>query len=817
MSTKLPREITKPLRALLGRVRRMQILRGLAAVATVLLGGLLLSMAAHLIFAPLPVVVSWFLLGSIVAGALWALWTWLLKPLRGRITLVQIARWLETRHPEIQERVSTALELSSDSRGGVSEGLLKELVLEAQGDVREVDPTVEVRARRAKRWLWPAAGLTAVFVLVFVIFPGEAQRLLVRAVAPFSDLGNAGAVRFTIEPENIEVLEGDEVKITIKYSDSEVELLSLIMKREGEETLTETLKRVGMEDGVSRFEYRLPAAKDSFHYFAQVGKALSDGYDVTVAPLPRIQEVEVAVDFPKYTDQSSQRRPLGRGISALGGSTITVEGRTTTGVERGRFLLDGKEVGTVSLDAGETGTRVSVNWMLEPEKGGLGQIMLYHELGREIEGLRFPVKVEQDVVPKVVLLAPTQAELRLRPDEQVRLEYEVSEDFGLDAAAVDLLVNGSTVDPLPAAVPEQDTLSAKPIWRGEELVSIGALTEKYKNADELRMAVAVTDNLPESLGGPNVGRSEWLIIKIDRNAESLARQEIRAQQSDVRETIAEAIKEVREAKDRMEWHKEDVKKEELSEQAEKHLAEAREKLANANEQLEELADRMENGVQAARAEDVREAAQEVTESRESLEETPLQDTPEGRAEELNEAREAAEEAIEQLQAIQQAVQQDEGRLENLAQLNELAQRENEIARQAANNEQQQGAEAEANPEIQQAQEQVQAALEQQINQNPEARAEVLENQADAAADLAEQAAELSERQENLADAAEAQLAAQEDQPQEGQPQEGQPQEGQPQQGQPQQGQPQQPQPQEGQPQQRQPQEAQPQEAQPHQK
>ena len=377
MSTKLPREITKPLRALLGRVRRMQILRGLAAVATVLLGGLLLSMAAHLVFAPLPVVVSWILLGSIVAGALWAFWTWLLKPLRGRITLVQIARWLETRHPEIQERVSTALELSSDSRGVVSEALLKELVLKAQGDVREVDPTVEVRARRAKRWLWPAAGLTAVFVLVFAIFPGEAQRLLVRAVVPFSDLGNAGAVRFTIEPENIEVLEGDEVKITINYSDSEVELLSLIMEREGEEseTLTETLKRSGVEDGISRFEYRLPSAKDSFHYFAQVGKSQSDGYDVTVAPLPRIQEVEVAVDFPKYTDQSPQRRPLGRGISALGGSAITVEGVTTTGVERGRFLLDGKEVGTVSLDDGENGTRVAVDWTLEPEKGGLGQVM----------------------------------------------------------------------------------------------------------------------------------------------------------------------------------------------------------------------------------------------------------------------------------------------------------------------------------------------------------------------------------------------------------------------------------------------------------
>ena len=329
----------------------MQVLRGVAAVATILLGGLLLSMAAHLVLAPLPVVASWGLLGAIVVGTLWAGWRWFIKPLRSRITLVQMARWLETRHPEIQERVSTALELAGDASGGVSESLLEELVTEAQGDVREVDPSREVRARRAKRWLWPATGLAAIFVLVFVIFPGEAQRLLVRAVAPFSDLGNAGAVRFSIDPKDIRVLEGDEVKITIAYSDSEAEELILIMDREGEEPLTETLKRAGVEDGVSRFDYRLPAAKESFHYYAQVGKAQSDGYDVTVSPLPRMEKVQVSVDFPDYTDQSSQRSPLGRGVSALGGSAITVEGMTTPGVEGGRFLLDGEEVGTVSVAA----------------------------------------------------------------------------------------------------------------------------------------------------------------------------------------------------------------------------------------------------------------------------------------------------------------------------------------------------------------------------------------------------------------------------------------------------------------------------------
>ncbi|MAT30902.1 MAG: hypothetical protein CMP29_03830 [Roseibacillus sp.] len=523
MSTNLPREITKPLQALLRRVRRMQILRGLAAMATVVLGGLLISMAAHLLFAPVPVEVSWVLLGLIGAGLLWSAAKWFIKPLRGRITLIQIARWLETRHPEIQERVSTALELSDHSKGGVSEGLLQQLVEEAEGDVKGVNPTREVRARRAKRWLWPATALAAVFVAVFIIFPEQSRRLLVRAVAPFSDLGNAGAVRFTIEPENINVLEGDEVRIVIKYSDDNVEELALVMEREGQDPLTEMLKLAGVEDGISRFEYRLPSAKESFHYFAQTGKAQSDGFDVRVSMLPRIEAVKIGVEFPEYTGLLTEQRPLEDGISALGGSTISLGGETTPGVERGRFLLDGEEVGTVRIERGPERSKVLVNWTLEPEKGGLGQVMLYHELGREIEGLRFPVKVEKDAVPQVALLAPTQPELRLRPNEQVRLEYEVLEDFGLEAVAVDLVINGSEVPPLSAAAARKDPLSANPLWRGEETVSLGELSEKYDNLEEVRMAMLVTDNLPESLGGPNVGRSEWLVVKIDRNAESLAR------------------------------------------------------------------------------------------------------------------------------------------------------------------------------------------------------------------------------------------------------------------------------------------------------
>jgi hypothetical protein len=293
MRTSIPTEIVKPLKAILSRVRRLQTLRGAAGVATVILGGLLVMMAADFFLAPLPVLVRWILLGALVAGTITAIVVWLVKPLRNRITLVQVARWLETRHPDIQERISTALELTGKEGGGVSEVLLEELVIEAQADVREVDPEIEVRSKRVQHWMAPAAGLAVVFLLLFAIFPGEARRLFVRALAPFTELGNAGAVRFAITPQDLEVLEGDEVTIAIRFSDPKAKELTLVMEREGMETLAERVEVARVADGASEFEYRLPAARDSFHYYAQIGKAQSDGFDVTVWPMPRLEKAEV--------------------------------------------------------------------------------------------------------------------------------------------------------------------------------------------------------------------------------------------------------------------------------------------------------------------------------------------------------------------------------------------------------------------------------------------------------------------------------------------------------------------------------------------
>ena len=750
--SKPPKEITKRLKALRRRVRRLQLMRGLLGVLTVALGGVMVVMAADYFLAPLPVLARWGLFVALVVVVLAAVWFWLLKPLARRISLVQVARWLEARHPEIQERVSSALELSG-TEGGVSESLLAELVDAAKVDVADLDPGIELKGRRAKKWLWPAAGLAAVFLILFAVWPSEFGRLLARAVAPYSDLGNAGAGRFEILPGDQELLAGDALEITIRFSDEKVEHLTMFTEREDGSVTEETLSVVGVTEGKSVFVYRLSAATESFRYRMRSGRAESDPYQVRVWPTPVLESVVAAYDFPVYTDLSPSKRPLGRGVTALTGTSVVLEGRPNTPVESGKFLLDGKEAGRVNVTPGASGGRVEISWTMEPEASGLGQVILTHRLGREVEGLRFPVTVVKDEPPVVTLLTPMPRELRVKPTEQIVMGYEVEEDVGLAEVSIELRVNGKAVESLAEVIPDRVQTSRKPLWRGEGMVYVGGLVDRWKNAREVKMRIAVRDTLPEDLEGPGMGYSEWLTVKIDRNAESLVRQELRAQQSDVRESLAKAEQDVREAKARLDAARVKDEKKDVQKYTEGQMKKAEEKLAEAKENLEELAERMENGVQAAKVKDVLEAMEKVKEAQEHAENTPLQDTGEARQAEVDMAKLAAEEAIEKLQEIREEVQQDEQRVQQLAKLAELAQKEEQIAREAEERVEQNGEESKADQQLRQEQSQVENALRQQIQQNPEAKAEALERQAEQARELSEEARDLSEQQAALSEAA----------------------------------------------------------------
>ena len=142
----VPEPIVRTLRRLIRRTRWLIVLRGLCAVATMAVGALLVVMAIDATVTLFALWARWALSLSayVLTGAV-AAW-FLVRPLAHSFTLAGIARAIELRHPELQERISSAVELltSTDApelRG--SDQLIAALVEQAVDNVQAIRPRRE--------------------------------------------------------------------------------------------------------------------------------------------------------------------------------------------------------------------------------------------------------------------------------------------------------------------------------------------------------------------------------------------------------------------------------------------------------------------------------------------------------------------------------------------------------------------------------------------------------------------------------------------------------------------------------------------------
>ncbi len=187
----LPQPIVKKLEAVIRRIRRVMLLRGLLGLAAAILATLLALMAVDASVILSSEAARWLLtLGGLAAILLAGAW-FISRPLRWKIGLAAIAQVVETQHPELQERISSTVELrgltGSGEAGGQtsprtlsagSEELIAALAEEATLEAGHVDPRKEVSTRSARPFLLAAAALAGVLGLIFALWPRHASVVL---------------------------------------------------------------------------------------------------------------------------------------------------------------------------------------------------------------------------------------------------------------------------------------------------------------------------------------------------------------------------------------------------------------------------------------------------------------------------------------------------------------------------------------------------------------------------------------------------------------------------------------------------------------
>lgn len=781
----LPQPILDKLQSMIRRVRRLLFIRGLFATLAVALVCLLGIMAVDATITLFSTTSRWILSLAGLALTLAAAWWFLLRPLSRRYTLTKMARILEIRHPELQERISTAVELlASDDPESIrgSQELIKAVVDSAVDDVATVDPKTEFKPARSKKFMVATAICGAIIVLLLAIWPRQSWTLLTRALAPFLDIGNAYADTLVVDPGDVRVAKGEPV--TIQVSVKHKRLKRAEIRRQMPDG-TETVERMALiaeeADGTKRFSLTFPAVEADFDYRVRAGAALSRYFDVTAVEPPSITKLEVNYDYPEYT-----------GLPDSGGETETGEIRAVAHTRVSVSATLNKPAWSAKLALNETPSAAEpvivenrVTWEFELKSGmrGSWHLDLSDEEGFQNQPSSYPLEVLPDKAPTVQIVSPVQRDISLKPTERLPIDLSVIEDFGFDDVVLMATPDGAVApslltQALPSATNRPGTFSAR------ALLDLPALK---LTPDQRRLAVQVRvrDNRPEEFDGPGVGLSEVIFVTIDQNAKSLADQAIEAQKKEVEQQIREAKQELERARDDLRRAEQElIRDKDIDSETKEKLEDFTEHNEAARDKLEQVAATLDTPLFREQSQQAAKIANEpLAEAQEKADMIPMTDAQHERVAEAKEARSKVEEAIKELDELSKSMHEADEDYEAISKLNELANRQQELAMKAedwqqraqqerSNAEQaaQQAADQNARQQameqfdqqqrreaqqFQAEQNRVEQQLGEMLKENAAALAEVLEEQRAQSDNLSEQAQALAEQQETLRDASRA--------------------------------------------------------------
>ncbi|NQT87133.1 hypothetical protein HQ560_10230, partial [bacterium] len=767
----VPKPIVDMLTRLIRRTRHLIVLRGLCAVAAAAVGSMLLVMGIDATVTLFSQWTRWALslsaYGVTAAAAAW----FLVRPLAHSFTLTGIARTIETRHPELQERISSAVELltSTDApelRG--SEQLIAALVEQATTNVSTLQPRREVAWTSARPFLITAGITLAVLAGLFILWPAEAFFLLKRATAPFINLPNLLARDIEVSPGDVTILEGQRLEVEVLVENSAVRSARLRMsvgEADEESEAMAVLNRASV--GGRRFALTCAPAEASFRYRVHAGDALSQYYGVTVVPRPAVDSIDLRYDYPKYAKLPFLVEADSEGhIAALPGTRVTVTLHTNKPMAEAVFLINTEpiEAEAVLAEDGEGAPSCTFSFVLAPEMAGRWAVRLVDRHGFESSSAEYTIEAVADTAPIASILTPEETQLRLPPTARVPVSFAIEDDTGIADARLLIEVDGR---PRPAKVIKLPNKGRTALLAHTGEASIDFVTLNLRNAKYVTFQLRATDTLPRNLNGPQHALTDLYRIQLDVRAPTFAAAKLMDEERKLRDTLEKIKKDLRKAKNDSKQLKKDLpRRDEPEERDEQRIDELRKNLEAAEDTAERLAREMEGGHFQGLAEKVQELADDhIAKAESQAGEIKLTDDARERGQLATTADRLVDRSLAKLEELMEEIAPAADLVRKAVEMDELAKREAELAAekhdmadaaQAAEGDPAEAADAAMAPEDwQKAQENVAKELAEMLRDVPGDPQAVAKADEALAGELAQQAQEMAAEQGEMAEGGDA--------------------------------------------------------------
>ncbi|HEY2905958.1 MAG TPA: DUF4175 family protein, partial [Vicinamibacterales bacterium] len=430
---------------LLRRVRaRWRLLRVFKASARVTLAAsavLAVALIATRVAARSPAALSLVALTAIVGLIVVAVWGAL--PLRYVPDDQRVARFIEERAPSLDDRLVSAVDAVRNERERAAPAIVGPMLADTARRVETLDLDSIVPRELLRRAAFRAA---AAVVLLAV--------LLLAARKPAREAFDAASLalfpgRTTIEvkPGNARVKAGTPFSIDARLVGNRAPVVARVELQAGARARRSEME---MQDGA--FHLALGPVSGSFTYRVVAGAVKSPDYTVTVAHAPRVRRVDVDYTYPPELGLKPRTEEDSGDIYAPAGTRVRVRILTDRPAATGKMALgDGQSIAL----AAESPTTLAAAFTLVDDNS-------YRVALADAEGMSNPgdteyfIRMLEDRPPDVRILKPA-ADRAVTRLEEVDIEAQADDDYGIDKMDLVYSVRGSAEKAVPLSFPRRAT------------------------------------------------------------------------------------------------------------------------------------------------------------------------------------------------------------------------------------------------------------------------------------------------------------------------------------------------------------------------
>lgn len=551
---RLTPQLLRSLDSLRAALRRRLAAEGLSWLVVAGVAGVLATMGLdYLLNMERPVRAGMML--AALAGLGYVAWRWLIAPLAAPMPLADLAMLVERRYRTLGDRLASAIDFTRGAADlSASPAMIAHVVRQANESAAGMDFQAVVD-RRGLRRVGSLALSAALLLGGLCVWQGGLmhlwfQRNIVLADTPWPQdtyLRIAGGPDYR-------VLRGEDLEIVVEAEAGSVAPPQITVHSRFASLAGTTEETVAADPAhPGRFIHTFRGVSEEFTFHVTGGDDRRDAqrpHRVSLIDPPSLSALEFAVEYPAYMNRPPAVFDGARGVlTAPVGSLVTVRGACTKNLRAVALSLDGRPVGEAAVSAGADGS----------PRGVLGRFHLTGENRSATRTLRIAltdsegyanardrgcvIQIQPDLAPTIEARKRGVA-ATITPNAFIPLALSGRDEHGIAAVRMAVRKGGPEAKVIPVKV---ETLP-QPVreYTGNYVLDLAAQEQSRELAslnlqpnEVISIWAEAMDALPAETGGPNVGKSGSMELRIVRPEELMA--ELVRRQKEIRQEFVQAI------------------------------------------------------------------------------------------------------------------------------------------------------------------------------------------------------------------------------------------------------------------------------------